>query len=105
MIINKGHLDSIYEVLADKLSNDDIVSSYMQKFPVASNFQYRGGKPSFSTIFYTGVDSSVKLIELSDVSSDSDFLDKVIKDAEELIRKAREERQVLDFYLTKIKSL
>ena len=107
MIINKEHLDAIYETLADKLRNDDIVTSYMLKFPSASNFAYRGEKLSFSTIYYIvpNQDRGVKLIELSDISCESEFLDQVLQDVEHLIKKAREERQVLDFYLTKIINL
>lgn len=107
MNINKEHLDAIYETLADKLDSDDIVSSYMQKFPGATKFAYRGEKQSFSTIFYwhNGLDKAVKLVDLSDISCHKDFLDKVLEDASELIKYAREERKVLEFYLEKIKNL
>jgi hypothetical protein len=107
MNINKEHLDAIYEVLVDKLHQDDIVSAYLEKFSVATHFQYRGEKKSFSTIYYLvpNIDRYVKLIELSDVSCDSEVLDRVIEDAQYLITKAREDRQVLDFYMAKIKSL
>ena len=107
MIINQEHLDSIYEVLADKIRNDDIVSAYLEKFPAATRFQYRGDKPSFSNIYYLTpeLDKGVKLIELSSVSCDSEFLDRVLQEAEFLITKAREDRQVLDFYLEKIRNL
>lgn len=107
MIINKEHLDAIYETLADKLRNDDIVTSYMLKFPCATNFAYRGEKISFSAIYYIvpEQDKSVKVIELSGISCESEFLDQVLQDVECLIKKAREERQVLDFYLTKIRNL
>ncbi len=54
---------------------------------------------SFST------DSYAKLIDLSDVSCQKEVLDRVIEDAQYLVEKAREERQVLDFYLTKIRAL
>lgn len=107
MIIDKEHLDAIYETLADKLHQDSIISNYLDKFSVATNFQYRGDKKSFSTIYYLvpSTDSYAKLIDLSDISCQSEVLDQVIKDVEYLIEKAREERQVLDFYLTKIKAL
>ena len=107
MIIEKEHLDAIYETLADKLHGDDIVSSYLDKYPVATKFQYRGDKKSYSTIYYLvpSTDSYTKLIDLSDVSCQKEVLDRVIEDAQYLVEKAREERQILDFYLTKIRAL
>lgn len=107
MEINKDHLDAIYETLADKINGDEIVASFMSKFPVCTSFAYRSEKQSFSTIYYQvpKQDRAIKVIELSDISLESEFLDQVIRDTEYLIKKAREERQVLDFYLNKVRSL
>lgn len=106
MLPTEDQLDVIYEVLADTLHNNEIVSSYLQNNRASTKFVYIGKIQALQLAYYLpGENRLVKVVDLSDVSCEKDFLEEVLKDAAELVKKAREEKQVLDFYLTKIKNL